>query len=290
MSGAGKNTGDRAVRAMTNDGAFRIIAAVTTQTVRGAVQAQNARGSIAARFGELLTGAILIREAMSPTLRVQGILKIPDGGSMVADAHPDGKTRGIVGFSGAAATTNGTQMLLEMMRTLQNGALQRGIVEVTFDERNGGISEALMQYMQHSEQIVSTIAVTTQMLGDEVIAAGGYIVELLPEVERGPLMLMTQRLEDFPTLPELMRKEANWTTHLLEELLYGMPYTILAESDLAYGCQCSELRVLSSLITLPRSEINSLIEDNRVLEIQCDYCGKDYAISPTQLRSFLTPS
>ncbi|HRI66800.1 MAG TPA: Hsp33 family molecular chaperone HslO [Polyangium sp.] len=290
MSGAGENTGDRAVRAMTNDGAFRIIAAVTTQTVRGAVQAQNARGSIAAHFGELLTGAILIREAMSPTLRVQGILKIPGGGSMVADAHPDGKTRGIVGFSGAAATTNGTQMLLEMMRTLQNGSLQRGIVEVTFDERNGGISGALMQYMQHSEQIVSTIAVTTQMQGDEVIAAGGYIVELLPEVERGPLMLMTQRLEDFPTLPELMHKEAKWTTHLIEELLYGMPYTILAESDLAYGCQCSELRVLSSLITLPRSEINSLLEDSRVLEIQCDYCGKDYAISPTQLRSFLTPS
>ena len=181
-------------------------------------------------------------------------------------------------------------MLLEMMRTLQNGSLHRGIVEVTFDEQAGGISGALMQYMQHSEQIVSTIAVTTQMQGDEVIAAGGYMVELLPEVERGPLMIMTQRLEDFPSLPELMRKESKWSTHLIEELLYGMPYTILAESDLAYGCQCSELRVLSSLITLPHSEINALLQDNRVLEIQCDYCRKDYAISPTQLRSFLTPS
>ena len=123
--------------------------------------AQQAKGAIAGRFGELLTGSILIREAMSPTLRVQGILKIPGGGSMVADAHPDGKTRGIVGFSGSAATNTSGTMLLEMMRTLQNGALHRGIVEVPFEERVGGISAALMSYMQNSEQIVSTIAVST---------------------------------------------------------------------------------------------------------------------------------
>lgn len=281
---------DGVIRAMTNDGAFRVIAAVTTQTVRGAVSAQNAKGAIAARFGELLTGAILIREAMSPALRVQGILKVPGGGSMVADAHPDGKTRGIVGFSGAAATNTGSHMLLEMMRTLHNGALHRGIVEVTFEGDAGGISGALMSYMQQSEQIVSTIAVSTLMDGDEIIAAGGYMVELLPEVERGPLMIMTQRLEDFPPLADLLRKETKVTTHLIEELLYGMPHTILAESELAYGCQCSELRLLSSLITLPREEIKALLEDNRVLEIQCDYCRKDYEISPTQLASLLTPS
>lgn len=281
---------DRVIRAMTNDGAFRVIAAVTTQTVRGAAAAQQAKGAVAARFADLLTGAILIREAMSPTLRVQGILKIPGGGSMVADAHPDGKTRGIVGFSGsAAANTTGT-MLLEMMRTLQNGALHRGIVEATFDEKSGGISAALMAYMQQSEQLVTSTVVSTLMEGDEIVAAGGYMLELLPEVERGPLMLMTQRLEDFPPLSDLLRKETKLTTHLVEELLYGMPHTILAESDLEYGCQCSDVRVLSSIVTLPRSEIMALLEDNQVLEIQCDYCRKDYAISPAQLKSFLTPS
>lgn len=281
---------DRVIRTMTNDGAFRVIAAVTTETVRGAVAAQKAKGSTAMHFGELLTGAILIREAMSPALRVQGILKIPGGGSMVADAHPDGKTRGIVGFSGAAAATTGTRMFLEMMRTLHNGALHRGVVEVTFDGKGSGISGALMAYMQQSEQIVSTIAVTTLMEGDQVVAAGGYIVELLPEVERGPLMILTQRLEDFPPLSDLLRKETKWTSHLVDELLYGMPHTLLAESELSYGCQCSEVRVLSSLITLPKAEIQSLLTDDRTLEIQCDYCGHDYAITPAQLQAFLTPS
>lgn len=290
MSSDAARTSDRVIRSMTNDGAFRVIAAVTTQTVRGASKAQQAKGAVAARFGELITGAILIREAMSPTLRVQGILKNPGGGSMVADAHPDGTTRGIVGFSGAAGTNTGNAMLLEMMRTLHNGALHRGIVEVAFDGEAGGISGALMSYMQHSEQIVSTIAVSTLIENDEVVAAGGYMVELLPEIERGPLMIMTQRLEDFPPLSELLRKEMTLASHLTEELLFGMPHTILAESPLAYGCQCSEVRVLSSLITLPHAEIKALLEDNRVLEITCDYCRKDYAISPEQLRSFMMPS
>ncbi len=286
-SGVAPDATDRVIRAMTNDGAFRVIAAITTRTVRGATRVQEAKGDVAAHFGELLTGAILIREAMSPNLRVQGILKIPGSGSLVADAHPDGMTRGLVGFVGKTLATPGQVPLLEMIRTLPNGALHRGIVEVSSD---GGISNALMVYMQQSEQIVSMVAVTTLMQGDEVISAGGYMVELLPEVERGPLMIMTQRLEDFPPLSQLMRQETTSAETLTAELLYGMPHTMLAESPLAYGCNCSELRVLSSLVTLPRSEIESLLEDKEVLQIQCDYCRKNYAISPQQLQSLLTTS
>ena len=283
---------DKVLRAMTNDGAFRVISALTTETVRGAIASQEAKGAVASRFGELVTGAILIREAMSPSLRVQGILKEATGkGSIVADAHPDGTNRGLVGFNGATGEDMaGKGGLLKMMRTLPNGALHQGIVEVSFGPQNGGISGALMEYMQHSEQIVSTIAVSTILEGEEVVAAGGYIVELLPEVERGPLMIMTQRLEDFPKLDDLLRKGELTPHALIEELLYGMPYTLLAESDLRYACHCSELRVLSSLATLPRADIEDLLRDNKPLEITCDYCRKEYGIQPSQLQALLMAS
>ncbi|TKD01391.1 Hsp33 family molecular chaperone HslO [Polyangium fumosum] len=284
---------DKVIRAMTNDGAFRVITALTTETVRGAIASQNAKGTVAGRFGELVTGALLIREAMSPNLRVQGILKGASGkGSIVADAHPDGTNRGLVGFSGTTGEdmAGGKGALLKMMRTLPNGSLHQGIVEVSFEAQDGGISGALMSYMQHSEQIVSTIAVATLLEGDEVVAAGGYIVELLPEVERGPLMIMTQRLEDFPKLDDLLRKGDLTPNALIEDLLYGMPYTLLAESDLRYACHCSELRVLSSLATLPRSDIEDLLRDNKPLEITCDYCRKEYGIQPSQLQALLMAS
>src|SRR4051812_23211585 len=134
---------DSVVRAMTDDGSFRVIAARTTQTVRGSIAAQSARGATAVSYGDLLTGAILVRETMAPTLRVQGILRGASGrGRLVADSHPDGMTRGLVTLPrGGGDVELGGDATLETMRSLANGALHKGVVEVPL---NGGISTALM--------------------------------------------------------------------------------------------------------------------------------------------------
>jgi molecular chaperone Hsp33 len=297
-----KAQADSVVRAITEDGAFRVIAARTTETVRGAIAAQGARGANARRFGELLTGAVLLREAMAPRLRVQVILKGAGKGSLVADSHPDGTSRGLVNVGGKARwgsphpsadapeVSLGPGALLQVMRSLPNGSLHQGVVSVP---EAGGISGALMQYMQDSEQVVSTLAVAA-LFDDEpgheaITVAGGYLVQLLPEVERAPLMVMTERLADFKSLDEVLRERGD-PDALLEELLYGMPFARLEESRLGFACHCSQLRVVASLSTLPRSDIEELVRDGEVLEIRCDYCGKEYGVPPAQLRSLLTPS
>jgi molecular chaperone Hsp33 len=278
---------DTVVRALTDDGAFRVITAVTTETVRGALAAQGAEGEVGRTLGELITGAIIVREAMAPRLRVQAILKrAQGGGSMVADSHPDGTARGLLSFGGkAGATSSAAGELLQMMRTLPSGAIHQGVVKVP----EGGVSGALMAYMADSEQIATTIAVAAVFEGEALVAAGGYLVQLLPEVERGPLMIMTERLAELPNLADVLRAGAT-PDALLAELLYGMPFTRTEESPLSFGCNCSQLRVLSSLATLPRADIEDLIKDGEVLEINCDYCRTEYRIPPTQLRTLLTTS
>jgi molecular chaperone Hsp33 len=295
---------DSVVRAITDDGAFRVIAARTTETVRGAVAAQGATGETAKHFGELVTGTILVREAMAPRFRVQGILKGAHGrGSLIADSHPDGSTRGLVHFGDPGdepgrAVALGKGALLQMMRTLANGAIHQGVVAVP---EAGGISEALMAYMQESEQVVSMIAVATLLDGDAIQAAGGYLVQLLPEVERGPLMIMTERLQDLASpdpaagpsarlLERVLGTAGAPPDAFLDELLHGMPFSRLEESPLRFGCQCSELRLLASLATLPRSDIEDLARADHALEIRCDYCGHEYAFDPGQLRTLLTPA
>lgn len=146
-----------------------------------------------------------------------------------------------------------------------------------------------MAYMQDSEQVVSTLAVATVLEDGRVTAAGGYIVQLLPEVERGPLMVMTERLADFESLEEVLKSGAS-PDALLEELLYAMPFTRLEASTLSFACHCSQVRVVSTLSTLPRGDIEDLIRGGEVLEIRCDYCGKEYRVPPAQLRSLLTTS
>jgi len=280
---------DGVVRALTDDGAFRVITVRTTDTVRGAVAAQGLRGGAVRVFADLLTGTTLVRETMSPDLRVQGIVQSSDTKSrMVVDSHPDGATRGLVQVPpGLTAMPLAGGGLIQMMRTLHNGALHQGVVSVP-DE--GTIASALMRYMQESEQVVSMVDVGCVQDGDEVRLAGGYIVQLLPEVGEGPLMVMTERLKDFPRFETLLAEGRADPHALLDELLYAMPYSKVGEREVAFRCQCSPARVAASLASLPRQDIESFITAGDVLDIACDYCKREYKIAPEQLRGLLQPN
>ncbi len=278
---------DHVVRALTDDGAFRVIAAQTTETVRATLAAQSATGSTARWLGDLITATILTRETMSPQQRVQGIVTCPDkGGSLVADAHPDGSTRGLV--RRPAPDTElafGAGTLLQMARTLPNRTTHHGVVEVP---ARGSVSEAVMVYMQTSEQVVSMIHVATVFDASGVAThAGGYVVQVLPEVETGPLAVMAERLAAFEPLEQTLRNGNGAPDALIEEILYRMPYARLEESPLRFGCQCSLERVVITLSTLPREHIEELVAPGEVLEMGCEYCGVTYRVSPAQLRGLL---
>ncbi len=277
------------LRAITDDGAFRVITARTTDTVRGAVDIQGATGRTARAFGELLTGAILYRETMAPTLRVQGVLKgSGKTGSLVADSHPSGKTRGLVQIESGGELILDGGAVIQLMRTLPSGRIAQGIVELP---NGGGISQAFMEYMQTSEQVVSMIAVSTLVGNDDrIVAAGGYMVQLLPEVGRGPLMVMTERLRDFESIDDRIGEAGFSPESLLEQLLDGMPFTRLEESAIGFECWCDELRVVSAIATLPKSDVEHLLAGGEVLEINCEYCKREYRIPPARLRGLLEVS
>ena len=169
------DTEDRIVRAMTEDASFRVMAAITTRTVAAVVNKQKPPTCEIERLGGLIAGTILVRETMCPGLRVQGILRGAEGtGTLVADSHPDGTSRGLVSLSaGASSLRMGQGATLMMMRTLAGGKLHQGVVSL---ERSSVVSEALMVYMQESEQVRSMIDVACVLDGNNVLAAGGYVV------------------------------------------------------------------------------------------------------------------
>jgi molecular chaperone Hsp33 len=277
---------DRVLRAMTDDGAFRVIAAETTATSEGVVRAQGAEGHLAQILAELVTGSILTRETMAPDHRVQAILQWTNPPSqIVADSHPDGTARGLLKF--AARQTGGAGLRgaqLGVLRTLRDGQVQQGVVAVP-DEAT--VSSAFAQYMQSSEQIVTIVSVGAVLHGARVAAAGGYLVQLLPEVGEGPLMVMTERMGDFPTMATLLERGESEPGRVIDEILYGMPFTRLGESALSFGCHCDQARLAASLATLPRRDIEEIIVDGRMLEIECEYCKKQYQFAPQQLRGLV---
>src|SRR5262249_52329170 len=144
---------DTVLRAITDDGAFRVIAADTTATVRGALAAQQPDGAELVRiFADLLTGAVLVRESMAPDNRLQAILQGDDPRArMIADTHPDGSARGLVQLpADTKSMPLGKRGMLQVARTLHNGQLHQGVVQVPAGTPT--ISSAFMAYMQESEQ------------------------------------------------------------------------------------------------------------------------------------------
>ncbi len=277
---------DNALRAMTDDGAFRVITVRTTDIVRRMLATRSLWGAEAVQLADLVTGTILVRETMAPMHRVQSLLRTADG-VWVGDSDPDGGARGLLTRKerNAAASTQGDT--LEVVRTLHNGELHRGVVQVPV---GSSISQALMVYLQESEQVVSMLAIGCVLGDDHVVAAGGYIVQLLPEVGEGPLAIMAERLSDFEHIGPLLAKLDAATSPLMDEILYGMPFTRLEECPLAWRCRCGMDRVLATLATLRRSDLIALSAEDKPVELSCDFCGTEYSVSATQLRGLLAKS
>lgn len=289
------SSSDSVLRAMTDDGAFRVLTTRATDTVKNMLLAHRLRGQLAEHLAELLVCATLVRETMAPTHRVQCILRSRDQRTRwVADSHPDGGVRALVAQPKSEAGEPASQTpssieggTLEVVRTLYNGELHRGVVQVP---SGGGVSEALMTYLQSSEQVASMLSIACVLDADEVVAAGGYLVQLLPEVGVAPLAIMAERLRDFEHIGPFLAKHDAATHPLLEELLYGMPFTTLEERPLDWRCRCSAVRVMSTLATLPVADLKDLIADGKPIELACDFCGQNYAVSPQQLTGMLEQS
>jgi molecular chaperone Hsp33 len=230
---------DEILRGITDDGAFRVVSARTTETVREAIARQGCKGEIAQAFAELLTASILVRELMAPGYRLQAIVSAQaTRARLVADALPGGLTRGLA-------------------------QVEEGLT---------------------SEQVICVIVLGALRTGDEVTAAGGYVVQLLPETSHASLEKMTSHLQTFTDIDHLLAKPDFDPRALLRDLFGDMKYAQIAESELAFGCSCSEERVMTSLSTLPPSEVADILARAEVLEIGCDYCGKQYRIAPERLR------
>lgn len=283
---------DRVVRAMTIDGAFRVIATITTDTANAACAAQGLSVAQGARLAELLTCAVLVRETTQPTRRVQLVWRDLDGGVMIADSLPDGKSRGISNPGKPQAVAVGGEHLLQVNYTLPNGALHQGVVAIPSDS---DLSTALMQYMHTSEQTVSMVSIGAMQgpgghaggppgSGALIRQVGGYLIQVLPEATREGLAELSRKLGDMPAIETLVADAGTDPRAIIARLLEGFPYAELADSAVSFGCTCSEARIILGILSLGADEVASM-EAGDPLEVRCDACGTRYVIEPASIRA-----
>lgn len=273
---------DRVVRLMTMDGAFRLMAAVTTDTARGALGAQSTGDALGLRLAELITSAILVRETTQPSRRVQMVWRDRRGRSLVADALPDGVNRGMVNPGEERAVAEDDDHVLSVNYTLPNGELHQGLISASGRDDMG---TTLMRYFKQSEQITAMVAVGAVSGPGGVRVAGGYVVQLLPEATPEVIEAMMARLGELESIEELLVGRGATAADLAATVFAGFEHAELASSPLRFGCTCSETRVMLSILTLPDEDIRAII-DGDPLQVRCDACGASYVIDPDAVRAF----
>ncbi len=279
-------TADRVLRAMTDDGSFRVLVARTTDTARRIAELQQVQGVSASCLGEVITASVLVRETMAPGNRVQVLFTDKIGTRLVGDANPEGATRGLAQVADEVlGVLPGDGGILQVVRIVRPGQPHQGYVE-TDDE--GGVSGALRTYFLQSEQVETRLALAAPTADDDAIAMSvGFVVQLLPEVTEPPLARMEARIDALGDLSAFVRQNGDDPEALLAALMGDVEYTRLAESGVAFVCGCGRERAIGAASTLGADELRELIESGEELTITCDYCRTRYSVGPDDYRLIL---
>ncbi len=285
---------DNILRIVEKNGAFRAFVADTTELVGKAVDIHNLYPVVAAAFGRTLTAASIMGVDLKSELENITVQITGDGpiGSIVTVADHLGNVRGYVEnpyvdlplknnkLDVSAAIGNGH---LAVAKKLINAEPYVGRVEL----QTGEIAEDIAYYFMSSQQTPSVVALGVLVDVDYTIkAAGGYMIQLLPGADDELITKLECNVYTLESVTEMLSKGYS-TTRMAREILLGFDYDILMEYHPEYKCNCSKERMDSALISLGKTELEKLIEEQGSAELNCHFCAKKYSYSKEQLISLL---
>lgn len=279
---------DHLLRA-TVAGSVRAVAAITTDLTEEARKRHDCYPVAAAALGRTMTAALLLAASLkndeSLTIRIAG-----DGPAreVIVDARADGTVRGYL-------KQPHVDLPLRNGKLDVGGAIGEGHIYVTrftglkqpFTGTaplvSGEIAEDVTNYLLVSEQTPSSVALGVLVQPDgQVIAAGGFFVQVMPDADEGVLSQLEQNLAQLPPVSQLVQNGFD-AKGMLETVFAGLPLTLHDESPVAFQCTCSKERVGNVLISLGVEELQSLREEGQA-EVSCHFCAERYVFKADDLQ------
>jgi len=162
--------------------------------------------------------------------------------------------------------------------------------------RHGDIDRDVGIYLAESEQRSCALAAATAVTGILCQAAGGYLIEQLPDVTDEEIQQVESNLAKLvekdggDQLPTNLLLSGTSPLELAEMILEGLDMQPLQELTPALTCACTEDRLLRALRLLPADEVEELLEKQEQLEARCQFCGKVYQMGPDEVRERMAQS
>jgi molecular chaperone Hsp33 len=277
----------RWIKCISTQGTIRGVAIQATDLVNELAAVHGLKGVYARGLGEALMGALLIASYCKTGERIN--LNIQGSGRFqqaLVDAHPDGVVRGYVTpHEGASISSQGDEMgpwgsgLLSVLRTRDEEGKQPYIGTVPL--LTGHLAKDLTFYWAQSEQIPSAVGLAVHLEGDEVKAAGGFLVQALPGASSSEVQAVEKHINEIDSLAERLAENAD-PVNLLSQIFQSTAFMIIEEKPVLSRCTCSWERVQRALLLVGTVELQSMLKDE-IATVRCDFCTKEYKVDPAML-------
>ncbi|MFH5186682.1 Hsp33 family molecular chaperone HslO [Paenibacillus sp. TAB 01] len=285
---------DYLIRATAMEGKVRAFAVCSTGIVEELSRRHQTTPTSAAALGRtvsagLMMGAMLKGEEKL-TIMIKGGGPI---GQIVVDANAKGEVRGYVSNPEVDLPLNeegkldvagavGTDGFLNITKDLGLKEPYRGSVPII----SGELAEDFTFYFAKSEQTPSAVALGVLVDVDHSIkAAGGFVIQLLPGLKDDEITLIELLLSRVEPVTKLLEKGLNMEqilSHVLPDV------EVLDEMEVHFRCKCSRERVEQTLISLGRSELEQILEDDGRAELVCHFCNERYLFEEEDLRTIIS--
>jgi molecular chaperone Hsp33 len=267
---------------------LRWAGAETTGVVEDARRRLDLSPLAAAALGRLMTGAAIHRHLSAPHTVHLVMEARGDGplGSVLAEVDREGRLRGTVRnprvdlprtVSGKLPVGQGLgQGVLRVSREFGDESFQSQVELVS-----GEIGDDLAHYLEQSEQTRSAVLLGVLTRSEGVVAAGGLIVEALPDATEADLDRLQENLAALGSVSRPI--ETGGFDALLGAVLAGLDPASSEEHALRYECRCSRARLADHLGGLPPEDLVALEDERGEVVAECVFCGTAYRYTRAEL-------
>lgn len=285
---------DYIVRATAYDGQVRAFAIRSTGVVREIQERLDTWPTASAALGRTISAGAMMGAMLKGedrlTVQVKG-----DGplGQIVVDANARGEVRGFVTNPHIDFPLN-DRGKLDVARAVG----REGYVYVTKDLGmkepyrgsspiiSGELGEDFTYYFVTSEQTPSAVGVGVLVAPDKlVVAAGGFIVQLLPMADEEVISRLEKQIATIPPVSKMIQ-EGLTPEQMLEQVLGEVP-KIMDRLEVVFHCGCSLNRAKGALTSLGRAELEDILAKGEIPEIECHFCKEKYQIPLEEIESMV---
>ena len=286
---------DYIVRGTAADNQIRVFAATTRNMVEHARQIHNTSPVATAALGRLMTAGAMMGSMMKGekdilTLQIKASGPI-NGITVTADSKAN--VKGYVGNPDVIIPANDKGKLdvagavgIGILNVIKDIGMKEPYVGQTALQTSE-IAEDLTYYFATSEQIPSSVGLGVLMNKDNTVRqAGGFIIQVMPFAEDEVITAFENKLSTVSSITSML--DAGMTPeNILEELFEGLSLDIMDKVPTAFSCNCSRERVEKALISVGKLEIQSMIDDNEPIEMNCHFCNTKYVFEVEELKKLL---